>query len=161
MTKKTVTQAIRTTSQVIVAGIIARGQQSIRCLSKQVNRSKSSVHRHLQAQRRRNQHPESAFWETEAGAHWLARLVYATLYQFGLKNHIGTGQLSAFFHRLRIETHVGVSESALRQCLQPMEALLPEFQAHGESSATCPSPARTVAMDETFFQQMTVWVLMD
>lgn len=161
MTKKTATQAIRTTSQVIMAGIINFGQQSIRCLAEQVNRSKSAVHRHLQAQHRRNQHPESAFWETEAGAQWLARLVYATLYQFGLKNHIGAGQLSGFFELLRIDTHVGVSESTLRQCLQQMETLLPEFQAHCESSATCPSPARTVAMDETFFQQMMVLVLMD
>ena len=100
--------------------------------------SKSSVHRHQQAQQRRAQHPESAFWESAAGADFLERVVYAALYQFGLKNHIGAEQLSEFFRLIRIDTHVGVSPNALRIRLRQMESLLPTFQAECEQSATCP-----------------------
>ena len=123
--------------------------------------SKSSVHRHQQAQQRRAQHPESAFWESAAGADFLERVVYAALYQFGLKNHIGAEQLSEFFRLIRIDTHVGVSPNALRIRLRQMESLLPTFQAECEQSATCPTPQRTVAMDEVFFNDQMLMVLMD
>jgi hypothetical protein len=71
--------------------------------------SKSSVHRHQHARQRRAQHPESAFWESAAGADFLARVVSATRYPFGLKNPIGAEQLSEFFRLIRLDIHVGVS----------------------------------------------------
>ena len=123
--------------------------------------SKSSVHRHQQSALRRNQHPESFLWETEAGQAWLARLIFATLYLFGVKNHIGAGQLSEFFHLLRLDTHVGISDNALRTRLQQMENLLPTFQTEQERLSCCPTPQRTVAMDEVFFQEMMLLVMMD
>lgn len=121
----------------------------------------SPVHRHLNACERRNQYPESYFWETEEGAAFLRRLYGATLYLFGLKHHVGADQLSEFFRRLHIDTHVGVSASALRQQMRELEAHLAEFQQAQEASAHCPEPERTVAMDETFFSQMMVLVMMD
>ena len=45
----------------------------------------------------RNQYPESAFWETEAGAAWLKRLVIAVLYSFGMECHVGADKLATFF----------------------------------------------------------------
>ena len=51
-----------------------------------LNGTKSSVHRHLRAQKQRNQHPESFFWETEAGSAWLRLLVFAVLYLFDLSS---------------------------------------------------------------------------
>ncbi|MCP4106453.1 MAG: DNA-binding protein, partial [Desulfobacteraceae bacterium] len=47
--------------------------------------SKSSADRHKKAVERRNQHPESLMWETEAGQRWLTVLVCATLYIFGIR----------------------------------------------------------------------------
>ena len=41
--------------------------QSVRQLAQQTGLSKSSVHRLQQAMERRNNHPESWFWETEEG----------------------------------------------------------------------------------------------
>jgi len=55
---------------------------------------------------RRDVHPESWMWETEAGRHWLTRLVGATLYTFGLKRGVGLDTMSEFFARLRLETHI-------------------------------------------------------
>ena len=162
MTKKTsVTQSIRAGSLLIITAMVTFGYHSIRQLAEQCGRSKSSVHRHLKAYERRNQHPESYFWETEEGGELLQRIYCAVLYQFGLKHHVGADQLSEFFRLIRIDTHVGVSASALRQQLRDLEQQLAAFQEEQEASAQCPEPERTVAMDETFFSQMIVLVLMD
>ena len=162
MPKKTsVTQSIRAGSQVIITAICTFGYQSVRQLAKQCHRSKSSVHRYLQAYKRQNQYPESYFWETEEGGAFLRRLCCASLYLFGLKQQVGADQLSEYFRLLRIDTHVGVSASALRQWIRELEQQLAEFQQTQEASAHCPEPARTVAMDETFFSQMMVLVMMD
>jgi len=64
---------------------------------------------------RRNQHPESWFWETEDGHRWFIRLLVAVLYVFGLKRGVGTETMSEFFACLRLEQHVGCSPSTLDQ----------------------------------------------
>ncbi|MCB1637232.1 MAG: winged helix-turn-helix domain-containing protein [Thiothrix sp.] len=162
MTKKTsVTGSIRAGSLLIIATILGFGYQSIRQLAEQCHLSKSAVHRHLQAHKRRNRHSMSYFWETEAGSAFLQRLVYACLYLFGLKNQVGAETLSEFFRLIRIDSPVGVSASALRQKMRELEKHLAGFQPVQEGTARCPEPARTVAMDETFFSQMMVLILMD
>jgi hypothetical protein len=88
-------------------------QQSIRQVAHRTGLSKSGVHRLKQAMERRDKHPESWWWETEAGRCWFIRLVVATLYTFGLKRGVGAETISEFFGRLRLETHVGCSPSAL------------------------------------------------
>jgi hypothetical protein len=119
------------------------------------------VHRHLRAQKRRNRHPESVFWETEAGSAWMRLLVFAAIYQFGLECGVGAGKLSLFFKLIRIHDHVGVSESALRTQIQQMELLLPQFQAACEQQANTQKRKAVVAMDETFFGEFLILVLMD
>src|SRR6266540_2160551 len=106
-------------------------KQSIRQVAHQTGISKSSVHRLKQAMERRDTHPESWWWETEAGRCWLIRLVVATLYTFGLTRGVGAETLSEFFGRLHLETQVGCSPSALRGM---MEAL----------AVTIVQPARTL-----------------
>ena len=91
------------------------GTQSIRQLAQRTGLAKSSVHRLKQAMERRDVHPESWVWETEAGRQWLTRLVVATLYTFGLKRGVGLDTMSEFFTRLRLERQVGCSPSALRR----------------------------------------------
>ena len=126
-----------------------------------VNRSKSSVHRHQKAQARRHQYPESALWETEAGEAWLKLLMVAVLYSFGMECHVGADKLSRFFKLIRIDTHVGISSSALRQQLSRMESLLPLFQQRCESGVSAQTRSAVVAMDETFFGDFLILVLMD
>ena len=99
-------------SVVIFNSIREYGQQSIRSLADRTGLSKSSVHRHLQASERRDRYLESSLWETEAGRAWLIRLIVATLLVFGLKRGGGADTLSAFFGRLRLDSHVGCSASA-------------------------------------------------
>lgn len=92
---------------------------------------------------------------------FLQRLYVAVLYQFGLNNHLGAAQLSAFFRLIRLDHHIGVSENALRVKLRKMETLLKQFGQQQEAGTTCPQPERTVAVDETFFHQLMVLVMMD
>jgi Family of unknown function (DUF6399) len=141
--------------------LVGRGKKSLRQLAPRVNRSKSSVHRHIKAQARRNQHPESALWETEAGEAWLKLLIVSTLLTFGMECHVGVDKLTKFFKQIRIDTHVGVSPSALGHQLNRMENLLPLFQKLCENCASALLRPAIVAMDETFFGKCIILVLMD
>ncbi len=133
----------------------------MRKLGELVGRSKSATHRHIRAKKRRDLHPESHLWETEEGDAWLRLQVFATLFMFGLKSGIGTQTLSQYFKMIRVDTHVGVSETALRTQLGKMEALLPQFQQMCEDSLQ-KQPRKIVAgVDETFFGQFLILVMMD
>ena len=119
-------------SMVIFNAIRAYGKQSIRRLAERTGLAKSSVHRHLQAMDRRDRSPESSLWETEAGRPWLIRLIVATLLVFGLKRGVGAETLSEFFGRLRLDSHVGCSPSALRTVMHMLQRLLLETAAAWE-----------------------------
>src|SRR5512132_2344838 len=99
-------------------------KQSIRRIAERTGLSKSSVHRLKQAMERRDRHAESWWWETEEGRGWLRRLVVATLYTFGLKRGVGAETISEFFGRLRLETPMGCSPSALRGVRQALEQMI-------------------------------------
>src|SRR6267143_779415 len=149
-------------SIVIFNSIREHGKQSVRRLAERTGLSKSSVHRHLQTIERRDRHPESSLWETEAGRAWLIRLIAATLLVFGLKRGVGAETLSEFFGRLRLDSHVGCSPSALRTMMHMLERLLLETAAVWEKEGIAHGEIRPVigAVDETFLQRMML-VFMD
>ncbi|MDQ7002045.1 MAG: hypothetical protein Q9N02_05085, partial [Ghiorsea sp.] len=119
------------------------------------------MQRYLQAKFRRNKHPESRLWETAEGEHWMRLMVIAATYHFGLGCGVGAGKLSDFFHMVRIEGHVGVSESSVQELLRNIEAQLPEFQKLCEESATKKPRQVVAAMDETFFGKFMIMVVID
>ena len=88
-------------------------------------------------------------------------LVFAVIYYFGLQCGVGAGKMSLFFKLIRIHHHVGVSEEALRTRMRQMELLLPTFQAACEQQASNQKRKAVVAMDETFFGDFLILVLMD
>lgn len=161
MQKNSKTEAIRHASHALLRQIEDKGKQSVRALGNLIHRSKSSVSRLWRAQVRRNLHPESAFWETEQGSTWLRLLILAVLYKFGIQHHVGADALSDFFKMIRINTHVGVSPSAMLNQLKRMEELLPTFQQQCEASIPPGTRKAVLAADETFFSQMMILVLMD
>jgi hypothetical protein len=118
--------------------------------------SKRSVPRLKQAMERRDVHPESWLWETEDGRRWLPRLVVATLSLCGLKRGVGLDTMSECLARLRLETQVGCSPSALRGVMQAMEKTIRETAQVWEQQATTTDEVREGigAVDETFFEQM-------
>jgi len=149
-------------SVVIFNAIREHGKQSVRRLAERTGLSKSSVHRHLQAVKRRDRYPESSLWETEAGRTWLIRLVVATLFLFGLKRGVGAETISAFFGCLHLEAHVGCSPSALRSVMHTLECILLETAAAWEKEGVAHGEIRPVigAVEETFLQRMML-VFMD
>ena len=137
-------------------------KQSIRQVAHQTGFSKSSVHRLTQAMKSRDKHPESWWWETEAGRCWLIRLVVATLYTFGLTRGVGAETISEFFGRLRLETHVGCSPSALSGVLHALEQAILETATAWEHEGVAAGEVRPIigAVDETFLERMML-VFMD
>jgi uncharacterized protein DUF6399/IclR-like helix-turn-helix domain-containing protein len=136
--------------------LCAHGTQSVRRIAYKTGLSKSSVHRLTQAMARRGRHPESWLWETEDGRRWLARLVGATLYTFGLKRGVGLDTLSEFFARLRLETQVGCSPSALRGVMEAWVDTIGETAQGWEQDGVAEGEVREIigAVDETFLAQM-------
>ena len=109
-----------------------------------------------QAMERRGRHPESWLWETEEGRRWLTRLVVATLYTFGLKRGVGMDTMSEFFARLRLETQVGCSPSALRGVMEALVVTIVETTQAWEQDGVAGGEVREIigAVDETFLEQM-------
>ncbi|WP_089937823.1 DUF6399 domain-containing protein [Candidatus Entotheonella palauensis] len=135
---------------------------SIRDVARQTGLSKSSVHRLKQAILRRDQHPESWFWETREGQQWLIRLVVATLYTFGLKRGVGAETLSEFLLRLGLQSQIGCSPSALRHLMQLLEQAIVETTQEWEREGIAQGQIGPIigAVDETFLQCMML-VFMD
>jgi hypothetical protein len=139
-------------SRRVFKGLCDNGRQSVRRIAQDTGLSKSSVHRLKQAMERRDGSQESWGWETEAGHGWLLRLVVAPLSIFGLKRGVGADSISAFFCRLRLESHVGCAPSAVRGVMEGVEHAILETTTAGEQEGMAHGETRPVigAVDETF-----------
>jgi hypothetical protein len=71
---------------------------SVRKISKLAEIPKRSVHRHAKAIERRNLYPESFFWEISEGQQFLSRLIFATIFVFGIMCGVGAGRISFFLN---------------------------------------------------------------
>src|SRR5919106_5422588 len=151
-----------TKSRLICNSFRDHAKASIRQVARQTGMSKSSVHRLGQALARRNQHPESWFWETEDGRRWLIRLVVAVLYTFGLKRGVGAETMSAFVACLRLEQHVGCSPSTLRVVMEKLELLILATTEAWEREGIAQGQIGPIVgtVDETFLPRMML-VFMD
>jgi tetratricopeptide (TPR) repeat protein len=114
---------------------------------------KSSVQRHKKGIERRNRHPESLGWETEAGQNWLIILLSATLYIFGIRGGIGMETICEFFQCVRLEKHLGVSPSSLQRLVAKIEKAIGEYKEVYEKNKEGIAQA-VVGADETFFDNM-------
>ena len=137
-------------------------KQSIRQVAHRPGRSKSRVHRLKQAMEHRETHPESWWWETDAGRCWLIRLVVAPLSPFGCTRGVGAETIREFCGRLPLETPVGCSPSALRGVMHAGEHVILEPATAGEHEGGAAGERRPImeAVDETFLERM-LWGCMD
>jgi hypothetical protein len=144
--------SIRARSQKVAACIKENIEQTIRRIATTTGISKSSVHRHRQAIKRRHQYPESSFWETEAGGQWLVRLVFGLVYYFGIKQGVGAESLSEFIGAVHLDTHVASSASGLRQLKARVnQAVINYERAQAEHCVPDEGQGICVGADETFF----------
>lgn len=143
---------IRESSQKVAACVKENVQQTLGAIAATTGMSLSSVYRHQQAMKRRNQYPESSFWETEVGTQWLKRLVFGLVYYFGIKQGVGAESLSEFIEAMHLDTHVASSASSLRQLKQRVnQAVLNYEEAQSEHCQPAEGQGICVGADETFF----------
>ena len=84
------------------------------------------------------------------------------IFVFGIKGGVGAERLSEFFHRVRLDRHVGCSPTALRRLRGQLEEAILAYQA-AQQSERRPSEQRVeicAGADETFFDEV-ILVLMD
>ena len=85
----------------------------------------------------------------------MQRLVIAAIYVFGIKRGVGAESLCEFFHKLHLETHIGISVSSLRKIQGLLEAEILTYQKgqHERLSQACTAlPKMCVGVDETWFE---------
>ena len=134
---------------------------SVRQISRLTKIPKSSVHRHKKRIERRNLYPESHLWEAEEGLKFIHRLVIAAILVFGVMCGVGAGKISFFFKLIRIFTHVGISESAIRNIADEIENKIIQFQKLHEGCINFEKPFEViVGADVTFFDNI-ILVLME
>lgn len=139
------------------------GKKSVRQIATAAGVSKSAAHRHLKAAMKRNKHPESGLWESVEGQLWLVRLVSATIFYFGIQRGVGAETISEFFKEIRIDTHVGVSPTAIRTKRKEIEHLIIEYaeKYQKEALANCDKLEVIGGVDEKFFNEMMILLMMD
>jgi len=69
--------------------------------------------------------------------------------------------MSLYFKMIRIDTQLGLSASSLRKLMNDMELLLPQFQELCEKSLNKQSRKIVAGLDETFFGEFMILVMMD
>jgi len=143
---------IRERRQKVANCIKTKTAQTLKAISENTGLHPSSVNRHRRAIARRNQYPESSFWETEVGHEWLTRLVFGLVYHFGIKQGVGAESLSEFLRAMRLDTHVAISPSSLRQLKQRVNQVLLDYaEAQAEHCQPSAGQGICVGADETFF----------
>jgi len=68
---------------------------SVRKISELAEIPKSSAHKHAKAIERRNLYPEPLFWEIAEGQQFLSRLIFATIFVFGIMCVVGRSRYAA------------------------------------------------------------------
>jgi hypothetical protein len=86
------------------------------------------------------------------GEKWLRLLVFAVIYDFGIKRGIGADSLSEFFQKLHLDLKIGCSASALRQLEVQMKEQIIAYGATQSESVQGENPISIcLGSDETFF----------
>ncbi len=150
---------IRTIGRKIASYFQHHDDATLQEAAEAVRTSTSSAHRHKHALAKRNQHPESWMWDTDAGFRWLIRLVCATIYLFGIRGGTGMGTIAEFFRLIRLDRHLGVSPSSLYRLTTRIEALILEYKETYEQRKEGVTQV-IVGADETFFDKV-ILVMID
>lgn len=133
---------------------------SVRQASQKLGVPKSTVHYHHQRTAKRQENPESAFWDTEAGQNFIKRLMISAIYTFGIKGGVGAGRIEEFMNQIRIGTHAGVSESSIYRMMKEIEASILRYKELIERDLTQQAAAQledlevVLGLDETWLDNM-------
>lgn len=135
-------------------------KETVRETSKQLGIPKSTVHHHRQRTKKRQQFPESEFWDSEAGQNFIKRLIVSAIYTFGIKGGIGAGRIEEFMKQIRLSTHAGISESSIYRMMKEIEVSILKYKelverGLGERAADQLEELEVVlGLDETWLNNM-------
>jgi hypothetical protein len=101
----------------------------------------------------------SHFLESEAGELFIKRLVVSTIYTFCIKGGVGANRVEEFFERIKIYSHVGISERSVLRVLQQIEQAILEYKSLQESDLVASGAYRqklqvSLGLDETWLDDM-------
>jgi len=99
------------------------------------------------------------FLESEAGELFLKRLVVGTIYTFCIKGGVGASRVEEFFERIKIYSHVGISESSILRVLRQIEDAILMYKTLREadletSGAYAKELQVSLGIDETWLDEM-------
>jgi hypothetical protein len=101
----------------------------------------------------------SHFLESEAGELFVKRLVVSTIYTFCIKGGVGASRVEEFFERIKIYSHVGISERSILRVLQQIEQAILEYKSLQESDLVASAAYSqklqvSLGLDETWLDDM-------
>lgn len=135
-------------------------KMSLSQVSEDMGVSKSMVKRHNKRQAKRQQYPESEFWDTVAGQQFLKRLIVSAIYTFCIKGGVGAGRVEEFMNQIRVGTHAGVSESSIYRLMKEIEVSILKYKELVERELTHRSKEQldylevVLGLDETWLDKM-------
>jgi hypothetical protein len=88
---------------------------SLRKIAEKISTPKSNIHRHLSNRKKRVEQMGHDFFETQEGIEWLCRLLFSTIFIFGIQAGVGSETISLYFHTIFISVYVGVSANVIRK----------------------------------------------
>ncbi|MCP3924550.1 MAG: hypothetical protein GY714_18405 [Desulfobacterales bacterium] len=133
---------------------------SVRKIAELTGISKSAAHRHKQTILKRNDFPESYLWESEEGLIFLKRLYYGSILLLCVQCGVGANKLTEFFMFLRLDQHIGIKPSTIKNNANEICKMLNKYREEQEHTQL-DNPLKIVGgIDETFFNEM-ILVLMD
>lgn len=140
-----------------------KANQSVRSTSKESNIPKSSVHRQQQSQERRIQNIGHDFFETEAGAIWLCRLVYAVIFTLGIHAHVGSNIIFIFFEIILVSCYVASSPATIRKMKSIIRQAIGEYdnQQWQELKKIAPNLEVHLGVDDTKIIDKDCLVMME
>ena len=152
---------IRERRQKVAQFIAEKGHQTLEKIAQATGMSKSSVWRHQKARDQSSDNAVAAFWASAAGMVYLARVVIAVIYCFGIKQGVGAESLSEFFQLIGLASHVGSSASAIRSVKQQVIEAIGVYGHEHLSRTPLPANKRVImGSDETFFR-LPILVMME
>lgn len=128
-------------------------------LAKELNVPLRTLNYQLAQQDKRLTDETAHFLESEAGELFLKRLVVSTIYTFCIKGGVGAGRVEEFFERIKIYSHVGISESSILRVLRQIEQAILMYKTLREedlaaSGAYAGELQVSLGIDETWLDEM-------
>ena len=136
---------------------------SLRKIAEKISTPKSNIHRHLSNRKKRVEQMGHDFFETQEGIEWLCRLLFSTIFIFGIQAGVGSETISLYFHTIFISVYVGVSANVIRKIKNEMRIVISDYgdEQMKEIIIRCIDKELHLGSDETYFSRELCLITME